>query len=713
MVAVFEDDVLPINKYTRRRADLKGSQLHLPGLIKAVISDFNYKKFFSTRTSGGKRAYSVVFALDISLSMDGHLAKCAMETLVLMVCTLLELQIESFSILLFGEYVRVIKRESQPWDAATICALLLNLRFDSDIGTLDGDAVQCAYQLLSEGDSRSPKKVFVITDGFSSSGQGLSQALQEADERGIEVVGMSVGIDRLNVRKCYQNWIHCALPCALPDAFRRRYGDIDPPEDPSEQAWETSRIAKSDAFESKAQIHQTLNAGWQAWDGLANKMKEQREMNLVSGSAPGACSVDIGFVVDCTGSMSPYMAIVKEQIKAIVDGPDSIIALIQKESSVEIELNVAFLGFRDVADGADQFKNEVTFTADIRGSFMKEVDTVQAYGGGDLVEDVVGALDRAANWNWKSRIRCLVLIGDSPGHTGELHTYKDKDDNFCSHPRNLNTQEVMHQLAAKDIGMFYCRINSAATAKMEQEFQKHFCDPSINQKGRELRCMDLVTIESGNPFQGALENHLVFAIDDSGSMSGSRWDDAVKAYNSALRQRREDLNRNGSQAGGDIVSVVQFSSHADIIFKAKPIQECPSYLNFRGGGTDFGPACQKAGDCLNHTPANATPILIFMSDGEGSGGIQGMENIKRSMARFTGFKCYTVAFGAGADQSNLKSMASVHGSRGFFRTAMSASDLIMVFQQAAGSGEAKEQLKTSVGVRISEQISQKLQLDWL
>jgi hypothetical protein len=41
---VLQSLVLPCNKFTRRKADLRGSSLHLPGLIKAVISDFNCMK---------------------------------------------------------------------------------------------------------------------------------------------------------------------------------------------------------------------------------------------------------------------------------------------------------------------------------------------------------------------------------------------------------------------------------------------------------------------------------------------------------------------------------------------------------------------------------------------------------------------------------------------------------------------------------------------
>ena len=38
-MAVCLEDVLACNKFTRRRAALKGSALHLPGLIKAVSTD--------------------------------------------------------------------------------------------------------------------------------------------------------------------------------------------------------------------------------------------------------------------------------------------------------------------------------------------------------------------------------------------------------------------------------------------------------------------------------------------------------------------------------------------------------------------------------------------------------------------------------------------------------------------------------------------------
>ena len=79
---VLQTVVLPCNKFTRRRADLKGANLHLPGLIKAVISDFDYKKIFSSKSTGGKREHTILFAIDISNSMSGHLAESTLNVFI-------------------------------------------------------------------------------------------------------------------------------------------------------------------------------------------------------------------------------------------------------------------------------------------------------------------------------------------------------------------------------------------------------------------------------------------------------------------------------------------------------------------------------------------------------------------------------------------------------------------------------------------------------
>jgi hypothetical protein len=43
LVQTFEDAVFPINKYSRRKGDIRGGTLYLPGLIKAYCSNWTYK----------------------------------------------------------------------------------------------------------------------------------------------------------------------------------------------------------------------------------------------------------------------------------------------------------------------------------------------------------------------------------------------------------------------------------------------------------------------------------------------------------------------------------------------------------------------------------------------------------------------------------------------------------------------------------------------
>jgi hypothetical protein len=175
LVAVFEECVFPNNRHTRKRGDYHGSSLHLPGLIKAVSTDFNYKKYFSSKTAGGRKEYSICLVVDTSLSMHGQLAQATVDALVTIICALGQLELESYSILLFGETVRLIKSSDMPWSRAAIYVLLKQLSFETEFATLDADAIQCALALLNSSTVRGPKKIFVLTDGYGSCGARLAQ----------------------------------------------------------------------------------------------------------------------------------------------------------------------------------------------------------------------------------------------------------------------------------------------------------------------------------------------------------------------------------------------------------------------------------------------------------------------------------------------------------------------------------------------------------
>ena len=63
-----------------------------------------------------------------------------------------------------------------------------------------------------------------------------------------------------------------------------------------------------------------------------------------------ALQVNVAFVVDVTGSMTPYLQSIKEQIRAAV-GPNGVADMIkQEEPMVDVQMRYALLAYRDVAD---------------------------------------------------------------------------------------------------------------------------------------------------------------------------------------------------------------------------------------------------------------------------------------------------------------------------------------------------------------------------
>lgn len=106
--------------------------------------------------------------------MHGQLAQATVDALTTIIYALRQLQLESYSILLFGETVRLIKSSDMPWSRAAIYVLLKQLSFETEFATLDADAIQCALALLDSSTVRGPKKVFVLTDGYGSCGARLA-----------------------------------------------------------------------------------------------------------------------------------------------------------------------------------------------------------------------------------------------------------------------------------------------------------------------------------------------------------------------------------------------------------------------------------------------------------------------------------------------------------------------------------------------------------
>lgn len=229
---------------------------------------------------------------------------------------------------------------------------------------MDAAAVQAAIALLSSTHSRAATKIFVITDGYGTSGSALASALQQAEHAGIEVVGLSVGFDRAHVPVCYQKWATAALPAALPDALQALYAADDAAASSSSSS--SAAVAGEDWSElmpvmagAAGTVQEVLQQQSSVFGDLVKQISRHKEAKLIH-AQPDDMSVDVCFCLDVTGSMSGWIEACKAQIQAIADG---LMPKIQKKCpDIAVRVRWGLVAYRDHGDA--QQLQQLGFTED-------------------------------------------------------------------------------------------------------------------------------------------------------------------------------------------------------------------------------------------------------------------------------------------------------------------------------------------------------------
>jgi hypothetical protein len=155
----------------------------------------------------------------------------------------------------------------------------------------------------------------------------------------------------------------------------------------------------------------------------------------------GSETVDVCFVLDCTGSMGTWIDQYKRHVSSIIGSLRSDLAV--------GAVRVAFVAYRDFRDGAGR----CVVTPFVP---MAEVDVVtraigreRASGGGDGPEDVISAMVAVRELEWRGDMRACVFIADAPAH-GYSPTHTNWGDDFptglCPDQR-MTLPQVMQQVA--------------------------------------------------------------------------------------------------------------------------------------------------------------------------------------------------------------------------------------------------------------------------
>jgi len=136
-------------------------------------------------------------------------------------------------------------------------------------------------------------------------------------------------------------------------------------------------------------------------------------------------SVEVCFLVDATNSMDKHINAVKTYIQMVVDH------FKQQYRSGDFKMRLGFVGYRDWVDDV-QFE-VLDFTEDVE-EFIQFVDGVEAYGGGDIHENVLWGMDKCINeMSWSRMSKLVIHILDAPPHGRQFGDYGDEDPDWFQH----------------------------------------------------------------------------------------------------------------------------------------------------------------------------------------------------------------------------------------------------------------------------------------
>lgn len=150
----------------------------------------------------------------------------------------------------------------------------------------------------------------------------------------------------------------------------------------SKSAAKSSAPVKKTAPKTAAKISKQAAKPAAAKKATIAKQKEKKDDTVKV--------LELGLLLDCTSSMSSWIERAKSTLKDILKN-------VVDSCSGNLTVKVCFVGYRDHCDAQRFTIHE--FTEDIE-KIKKHISSVQALGGGDFPEDVVGGQRKCLDQKW-------------------------------------------------------------------------------------------------------------------------------------------------------------------------------------------------------------------------------------------------------------------------------------------------------------------------
>ncbi|CAD8212235.1 unnamed protein product [Paramecium octaurelia] len=199
---------------------------------------------------------------------------------------------------------------------------------------------------------------------------------------------------------------------------------------------------------------------------IADAYFEKIYTNQIKKMVQKAQVIDVLFILDITGSMQRWLTSAKSNIHNIIEEFQT---QIDKKKNI---IRTAIVAYRDFGDDENLLYREFTSDPKIIFEFLKQL---QAKGGGDDPEDVIGALEKGFRLNIskdEESVLCTFLICDNPCH-GPYH--ENLQDHHFDKVQEGDLENIMQKyFQLKKNNFFTCYKITDATDLMFKKMQIAF-----------------------------------------------------------------------------------------------------------------------------------------------------------------------------------------------------------------------------------------------
>lgn len=151
--------------------------------------------------------------------------------------------------------------------------------------------------------------------------------------------------------------------------------------------------------------------------------------------------LDLCLIMDCTGSMSSWIAHCKNTLNSVIDDT------VAKDENCKVR--VSFVGYRDFCDRCLFAIHDFSYNHDAVKTFIQKQS---ATGGGDAPEDVQGGLRKALDLSWSATddsVKLAFLVADAPCHGSQYHGENDHYPN--GNPAGLILEDLVKEFSDREI----------------------------------------------------------------------------------------------------------------------------------------------------------------------------------------------------------------------------------------------------------------------